>query len=176
MTPQIRLLQKSDCPIITAAFTAIGWDKPQSQYERYVAQQTSGDRKVYVAEVDGEFAGYGCVVWVSGYEHFRDAGIPEIVDLNVLPQFRRNGIASMIMDTAEAAIAERAAKLRPGEPVIAGIGVGLYPDYGPAQRMYVRRGYVPDARGVAYDGTVLDPMAETVNDDSLNLHLTKRLL
>jgi hypothetical protein len=33
---------------------------------------------------------------------------------------------------------------------VVGLGVGLYPDYGTAQRMYVRRGYLPDGRGVIY--------------------------
>ncbi len=33
---------------------------------------------------------------------------------------------------------------------IVGLGVGLYDSYGSAQRMYARRGYVPDGRGVMY--------------------------
>jgi hypothetical protein len=32
-----------------------------------------------------------------------------------------------------------------------GIGVGLHPGYGPAQRRDVRRGSFPDARGASYD-------------------------
>jgi len=28
-----------------------------------------------------------------------------------------------------------------------GITVGLFDDYGPAQRLYARRGYIPDGRG-----------------------------
>jgi len=44
------------------------------------------------------------------------------------------------MDQAEQIIAERSD--------IVGIGVGLYADYGTAQRMYARRGYVPDGHGL----------------------------
>ncbi len=40
-----------------------------------------------------------------------------------------------LMDAAEARAAERSA--------IVGLGVGLYADYGSAQRMYARRGYLP---------------------------------
>jgi hypothetical protein len=29
-----------------------------------------------------------------------------------------------------------------------GIGVGLYLDYGVAQTMYVKRGYIPDGKGI----------------------------
>ena len=71
------------------------------------------------------------------------------------------------MDEAEARVALRSH--------VVGIGVGMYPDYGPAQRMYVKRGYVPDGRGLCYDGTPVAPMAQVRNDDSLNLLFTKRL-
>jgi hypothetical protein len=37
------------------------------------------------------FAGYACILWRSGYEPFRQAGIPEIADFNVLPAHRRRG-------------------------------------------------------------------------------------
>jgi hypothetical protein len=35
---------------------------------------------------------------------------------------------------------------------IAGIGVSMYADYGPAQRLYTPRGYVPDGRGLISGG------------------------
>ena len=34
---------------------------------------------------------------------------------------------------------------------IVGIGVGLYPDYGSAQRLYIKRGYLPDGHGATYN-------------------------
>jgi len=43
------------------------------------------------------------------------------------------------MDVGEQLIATRAVK--------AGITVGLFDDYGPAQRLYAKRGYLPDGRG-----------------------------
>lgn len=168
---RIRALTEHDPSLFEAAFAEIGWDKPASRYEAYLAEAAAGRRAVFVAEVvDGSgarFAGYGTVVWESDYAPFRDRGIPEIVDLNVLPSFRRQGIGSMILDAAERAIAERSE--------VAGIGVGLYPGYGAAQRMYVRRGYVPDGRGVCYDGAQVPAMQSVRNDDSLNLYFTKRL-
>jgi ribosomal protein S18 acetylase RimI-like enzyme len=113
------------------------------------------------------FAGYVTVVWVSGYRPFAQAGIPEIQDLNVLPQFRRRGIASALMDAAEAAIAARAET--------AGIGVGLYADYGAAQLMYLRRGYLPDGRGIAYRGATVAPATRVPVDDDLVLMMARRL-
>ena len=66
--------------------------------------------------------------------------MPEINDFNVVRSYRRRGIGTALMDEAETLIRERS--------VEAGIGVGMYADYGPAQRMYVLRGYVPDGLGL----------------------------
>jgi ribosomal protein S18 acetylase RimI-like enzyme len=118
--------------------------------------------------VPAAIAGYLTVVWVSAYGPFARAAIPEIQDLNVLPQFRRRGIASALMDAAEAAIAARTD--------IAGIGVGLYADYGAAQLMYFRRGYLPDGRGVTYRGVTVAAGSRVPVDDDLALMMTRRLV
>jgi len=162
---EIRPLRVEDPPVIAAAFDEIGWNKPESQYRRYLDDQEAGTRDVLVATVDGAFAGYVTVRWVSPYEPFD--GIPEIQDFNVLPKFRRRGIGSALMDAAETLVSERSA--------VVGIGVGLYPDYGQAQRMYVRRGYLPDGRGLIYDGRQVPPMETIRNDDSATLMFTKQL-
>jgi len=163
----IRLLQATDIGPIAAAFTALGWDKPASQYERYLQQQEQGYRVVLVALVAEEFAGYVTIVWQSHYPPFQAAKIPEINDFNVLPHFRRRKIGTRLMDEAERRIAERS-------PIV-GIGVGLYPDYGAAQRMYVLRGYIPDGRGVYYDTQQVRPGQAVPVDDSLALYFTKPL-
>lgn len=163
----IRWLSSDDIAPIAAAFTALGWDKPASQYERYLAEQRAGDRVVLVAFVDDDFAGYVTIVWHSHYPPFAEADIPEVVDFNVLPSYRRRGIGSRLMDEAERWIAERS-------PVV-GIGVGLYADYGTAQRMYARRGYIPDGRGVCYDAQPVRPGQAVPVDDSLVLFFTKTI-
>ncbi|WP_350281397.1 GNAT family N-acetyltransferase [Kribbella sp. HUAS MG21] len=162
---EIRPLRDDDPEVISAALGALGWDKPVAQYEKYLAEQRDGTRDVLVATLDGEYAGYVTVRWESPYEPFE--GMPEIQDFNVLPALRRRGIGSALMDAAEAKVAERS-------PVV-GIGVGLYPDYGQAQRLYVRRGYVPDGRGLVYDGRQVPPMETIRNDDSATLMFTKQL-
>jgi len=163
----IRLLERQDIAPIAQAFTAIGWNKPASQYERYLSEQEAGDRLVLVAFIDDEFTGYVTIVWHSHYPPFAQAEIPEVVDFNVLPRYRRHGIGARLMDAAEQRIGERS-------PVV-GIGVGLYPDYGTAQRMYVKRGYIPDGRGVYYDTEQVRPGQTVPVDDSLALFFTKHL-
>jgi hypothetical protein len=58
---------------------------------------------------------------------------------------------------------------------VAGIGVGLNPGYNQAQRLYAKRGYIPDGRGVTYRDRYVEEGAPVVVDDDLVLHLTKRL-
>jgi GNAT superfamily N-acetyltransferase len=160
-------LAAGDIPEIAAAFAAIGWNKPVAQYERYLEEQARRERDVLVARCANTFAGYLTIVWLSTYPPFLEAGIPEIVDLNVLPHRRRRGIASRLLDVAERRIGERSP--------IAGIGVGMDRDYGAAQRLYVKRGYVPDGRGLTHQRRPL-AWGETITvDDDLVLFFTRSL-
>ncbi len=134
---KIRELRARDAEVISAAFSGIGWDKPASQYRRYFSEQERGERDVLVAFVEGGLAGYVTVMWNPEYPPFRSEGVPEIQDLNVLPKFRRKGIATRLMDEAERMAAERSS-------IVVGVGVDMTADYGVAQRVYVERGYAPD--------------------------------
>lgn len=165
--PLIRMLESQAIPQIATAFQQLGWNKPASRYERYLVEQELKFRDVYVAFIEKQFAGYLTICWTSTYEPFHKERIPEIVDFNILPEFRRQGIGTCLMDKAEAEIGKVSA--------IAGIGVGMTPDYGAAQKLYVLRGYVPDGRGLHYRGHHLKYGEEVTVDDSLALYLTKEL-
>jgi GNAT superfamily N-acetyltransferase len=189
---RLRPMTAADAEPVSAAFAAIGWDKPASQYTRYVQEAEAGTRVVLLAEVDAAtgvdadeidtegdgadsargkvgsvFAGYCTLVWDSDYEPFHEAGIPEVVDLNVLPDHRRHGIASALLDALEQQAAARSD--------VVGIGVGLLPDYGAAQRLYVHRGYVPDGRGIARNGRTVGHGEQIPIDDDVALMSTRRV-
>jgi len=164
---EIRLLKEADIQSIAAAFAELGWDKPAAQYQRYLTEQQTGLRVVLVATVDGVFAGYVTIVWASGYAPFLEAKIPEIVDFNVLPKFRRQGIGSQLLTIAEDRISEYS--------TIAGVGVGLTADYGAAQILYVRRGYIPDGRGIFWGEKRCQHGDQVSVDDALTLYFTKQL-
>ena len=56
------------------------------------------------------------------------------------------------------------------------LGVGLHSGYGSAQRMYVKRGYIPDGTGVWYrNKPCAQYETEIANDDNLVLFLSKKL-
>ena len=105
-------------------------------------------------------------LYYRAYAPMDRTGLPEIVDFGVLEEYRKNGIGSALMDAAEALAAERADAVC--------LGVGLHSGYGAAQRMYVKRGYIPDGTGVWYGGKMLEPYAPCVNDDDLNLFFVKK--
>ena len=141
--------------------------KPAAQYRRYLVEQASGTRICLVAAIDTQFAGFVTVNWTPTYPPFAESKVPEIQDLNVLPGFRRRGIATQLLDRAEAEIAPKSG--------IAGISVGLHPGYNQAQRLYVTRGYVPDGRGVTYRYQFAKEGTQVLLDDHFLLHLTKHL-
>jgi GNAT superfamily N-acetyltransferase len=165
--PLIRLLEHEDILQVAGAFQQLGWNKPASQYEQYLMEQGLAIRDVYVAFLEEGFAGYLTISWKSGYEPFRQANTPEIMDFNVLPKFRRLGIGTQLMDKAENEIARVSS--------IAGIGVGMTPDYGAAQRLYVLRGYVPDGHGLHWKDHPIQYGEEIRVNDDLVLYLKKEL-
>ncbi|MEL6191896.1 MAG: GNAT family N-acetyltransferase [Bacteroidota bacterium] len=164
----LRDLQEKDPLEISEAFHAQGWKKSSSQFEAYLPEISSGERDVVLAENEGEFCGFLTIKWESPYAHFRERGIPEIKNFNVLKKYQRQGIGSLLMDEAERRIQAVSS--------FAGIGFGITPDYGPAQILYVKRGYIPDGKGLTKDGYSLNYLDEVVIHDDLVLYLIKELL
>ena len=164
---RIRRLEEADATALEEAFAEMGWNKPAAQFLRYFREQETGHRTVLVAELEGRVAGYVTVLWESGDPLFRSRGIPEIKDFNVVAECRRKGLGSALMDVAESIVAKRS-------PMV-GLGVGLHPGYGNAQRLYVRRGYVPDGAGVVVEGTAVPEGSKIRLDDEPMLRMTKEL-
>ncbi|MGG4096846.1 N-acetyltransferase family protein [Paenibacillus lautus] len=167
MNISIREITENDPLIISNSFKEQGWNKPVSLYEGYIAEQNNGERVTLIAEVDGLFGGYVNVIWKSYYPAFRDNAIPEVSDFNVLLKYRRLGIGSKLMDRAEEIISERSS--------VSGIGVGVFSDYGNAQVLYVKRGYVPDGKGIHNGQHYVKYGDRVVIDDDIVLYFTKKL-
>ncbi len=166
-----KFLSFDDIPTIVSAFSQIGWNKSASIFEEYLKEAEAGERLVWVAFVHDQFAGYVTLKWQSQYGSFASDHIPEVMDLNVLPPFRKAGVGSMLLDIAEKEAATKSDLI--------GIGVGLYAGhdggYGSAQRLYVKRGYVPDGRGVTYNYQPTIPGNSYPLDDDLVLWFMKKL-
>ena len=161
----IRSMRPRDEQDINRALRDMGWDDRPGLYDKYMAEEKAGKRLTFVAERDGEPLGYVTLVKEPDHGPFAGKKWPEIMDFNVFERYRRQGVGSKLMDAAEAAAAEFADTIT--------IGVGLYSSYGSAQRMYVKRGYIPDGSGVWYQGKPLPPYEPCLNDDDLVLYFSK---
>ena len=164
----IRRLSREDCSVVAAAFAAQAWNKPVEQFERYLNECSTGKRDILLAELNGEFAGYVTIDWKPEYVVFKERSIPEIADFNVLIKFRKRGIGSRLLDEAERLITSQRYE-------IAGLRVGLTADYGDAQRLYVKRGYIPDGCGISQRGKFLRYGDIVTVDDDLTVGFTRSL-
>ena len=108
------------------------------------------------------------LVWQPRYTPFRRLKIPEIQDLNVAPTHRRRGVGAALVTYCE-----NQARAKGSDTM--GIAVGLHKSYGPAQRLYVRMGYVPDGAGVFYDNVPVEYGSMRPMDDAFTLKVTKDL-
>ncbi|WP_338011276.1 GNAT family N-acetyltransferase [Legionella cincinnatiensis] len=167
----IKSLELIDIPILVDAFQKANWQKPASLFETYYQEQQHSERVIWLAYFQDQIAGYVTLKWMSHYEPFAHQKIPEIMDLNVLPSFRKQGVGSALLKVAE----EKAALYHD----VVGLGVGLYAGfdggYGQAQQLYVKRGYYPDGLGVTYGYKQTVPGEVYPLDDDLILWFTKKL-
>ncbi len=163
----IRNMEESDAFIITEEEIKQGWDAAVDKYQLRLKDQSEGRAIALAAEYCGNVAGYINVYPDSKWGAFAGKGYPEIVDFGVLEKYRRLGIGGKLMDTAEGIAAEYSNTVY--------LGVGLHSGYGSAQRMYVKRGYIPDGTGVWYREKVCEPYTDCCNDDDLVLYFSKQL-
>jgi len=143
-----------------------GWKHDLDAWSKTFQDAEQGKRLVLVALAEGEVLGYGSLLWQSAYPPFALAGTPEIHDLVTARRHRGRGVATGLIAALEQAAAS-------GGRTSIGLGVGLYADYGAAQRLYPLLGYLPDGRGITYRYQPVDPGSSVPVDDDLVLWLTK---
>ena len=163
----IRTMTEADAEALAAGEIAQGWGDTGEKHRTRLRDQAAGRCVALAAEYCGQTAGYLSVYFRTEHSPFAGKNWPELVDFGVLEKFRRHGIGGKLMDAAEKLAAEAA-------PVVI-LGVGLHSGYGSAQRMYVKRGYVPDGSGVWYQNKICPPYGDCCNNDDLVLYFTKKL-
>lgn len=162
----IRTLEYADVEEIVREERAQGWNANDEKYLRRLHDQEKGKCISLVAEYRHAVAGYVNLYFHSPAGPFTSFGYPEIMDFGVLEKYRRHGIGTRLMDTVE--------EIGFQSSDIICIGVGLHSGYGSAQRMYVKRGYIPDGSGVWYQDRVCEPYGDCCNDDDLILYFSKQ--
>ena len=165
-TCSIRKMQESDIQELSRGFISQGWPSREEILTRYFKEQESGEREVLVAEVEGALAGYITILSCAKQGPFAEI-YPELSDFNVFEPFQNQGIGNLLLEEAEKQVRLISDKVI--------LGVGLHSGYGPAQRLYIKRGYIPDGTGVWYQNH--QPAMNAVCEDigELVLYLSKNL-
>ena len=101
----------------------------EAEARRYLADHAEPDGASLIATDGSDIIGYVSIVWESNYTGFRSRGVPLVHQIAVAALFRRQGVATLLMDAAEQLARDRGI-------ATLGITVGLFDEYGPAQRLY----------------------------------------
>lgn len=162
----IRKMQTSDVKELSQGFINQGWPGREEILARYFLEQECREREVLVAEVGGTLAGYITILPCAKQGPFAEI-YPELSDFNVFEPFQNQGIGNLLLEEAEKRVRLISDKVT--------LGVGLHSGYGPAQRLYIKRGYIPDGTGVWYQNH--QPAMNAVCEDigELVLYLSKNL-
>jgi GNAT superfamily N-acetyltransferase len=141
----------------------------EAEARRYLADHAEPDGISLIATSGSDAVGYLAIVWEPSYTGFQSRGIPLVHQIAVGGPWRRRGVATLLMDAAETVARDR------GTSTL-GIAVGLFDEYGPAQRMYARRGFIPDGRGACQGQRPLSKGMQVTMDHDLIIGLTKDLV
>lgn len=165
---RIRDMEAADAQLLNDEYTAQGWHPDVSYYHMRMREAAEGKCVALTAEYKGRPAGNLYLYFDAQEGPFKGQGIPVIVDFGVLQKHQRKGIGNRLMDTAEQLAAQRSDTVT--------LGVGLCREYGAAQRIYAKRGYIPDGSGVWYQNRQCVQYETTCTvDDDLVLFLSKKL-
>ena len=165
-TCSIRKMQESDIKDLSRGFISQGWPSREEILTRYFKEQEGGEREVLIADLTSAVAGYITILPDAKQGPF--AGMaPELSDFNVFESFQNQGIGNLLMEEAENRVKIFSDKVT--------LGVGLHSGYGPAQRLYIKRGYIQDGSCVWYRNQPLEMNAVFEDIGELVLYLSKYL-
>ena len=145
------------------------YKNPRRKWENYLNQQNTGVRAVRVVEKDNQVIGIATLKYYSDYPSYKLKKIPEINDLLIALPYRKQGYGRALISALETVAKEMGYKT-------IGLAVGLYQDYGSAQRLYFNMGYIPDGMGISYQDHQVIPGQSYPVDDDLLLWLSKSLV
>ena len=164
----IRDMEAADAQVFFDEYSAQGWHPEVEYYLMRIREHEEGKCVALTAVYQGHPAGAVYVYLAANEGPFKGKNWPIIVDFSVLQKYQRKGIGGRLMDVAERIAAQHAD--------VVCLGVGLCREYGAAQRLYARRGYIPDGSGVWYqDKPCVQYETVCTVDDDLVLYLYKDL-
>ena len=163
---KIRKMCQQDVKNLNEMFLKQGWEDRTVILQKYLIEQANKKRWVFVATADKKVMGYVTLISLAKNGPYKEK-YPEIVDFNVFEVFQKHGIGTKLLDKAETV-----AKTLDN---IVTLGVGLHQGYGAAQRLYIKRGYIPDGSGIWFNDKKLALNEPCLNNNELVLYLAKKL-
>ncbi|MEM8833858.1 MAG: GNAT family N-acetyltransferase [Pseudomonadota bacterium] len=163
MTYDLRQATEEDINSLAAFYSTIS-----KKDEGYFAQLFEKDCVVLIAKQKSKMLAFGVLNFEPKYSVYQRLEIPEIQDLNVHPEYRQQGIATAMIEAFEQMTRDQGIEM-------IGISVGLTKEYGPAQRLYFKLGYISDGNGVTYDREFVAHGQSKPVDDDLCLMMVKSL-
>ena len=166
----IRPMNAHDVAKIVSRYS-FPWSTPEKTkilWDTYYQEQEDMVRTVAVIEKDNEILGYGSLLRKPESPFFAQRNIPEINAIWIDEDHRRKGLGTALIQWLENLASHEAYNE-------IGIGVGLYRDYGPAQKLYFQLSYIPDGNGITYKGQPTVAGQTYPLDDDLLLWLSKAL-
>jgi ribosomal protein S18 acetylase RimI-like enzyme len=125
-------------------------------------------RELFLIRKNAQISGYVTLNYQPKYPLYRRLNIPEIQDLYISPEFRRQGYASLLLDHCETTAQKRGA-------TEIGISVSVGAEFGVAQQLYIARGYNVDGNGVTYNREAIKRGGSRPVDENLCLMMLKAL-
>lgn len=165
----IRQMVQSDIPtLLDMTGTGAHFIEPD-YFETALKEQQDGKRIVLLGFSCDKLVGYVHLNFFPQYAPFLRLNIPEIQDLFVHPDARRQGIGRSLIKACEDIAKER-------DATDIGIGVGVTGSFGAAQRLYTQLGYVPDGAGAVFERIPVSTGDVRPIDNRMCLMLVKSLL
>lgn len=162
----IKRLEETDIPRIPNPYSKA--EENQKKWKRHYQEQCKNKRIAFLLLKKDKVIGYASLLRFPSYLGFRKAKIPEINELWIADSERKKGFATHLIQHIEKVARKEGYKQ-------IGIGVGLYADYGPAQRLYYKLGFMLDGNGVTYLYKKTTPGDLYPLDDHFLIWLTKKL-
>ena len=129
----IRLCESRDIGALTELVESGKHAIEPDYFQTALQEQNDNKRLVFVVFANDVLAGYTHLNFYPQYSPFSRFRIPEIQDIFIHPDHRRQGLAEQLMSACETEARGR------GHNVV-GIGVGVSGTFGAAKRRYHRMG------------------------------------
>ncbi|MFM2476708.1 GNAT family N-acetyltransferase [Celerinatantimonas sp. MCCC 1A17872] len=163
----IRPLEQEWCGHLYDRFSTAFYPSEPANIDDF-HQQLIENCESWIALRDQKIIGFICMSWDADFHVFKEANIPEITTLVVLPEMRRQGVATALMSRIEPKALRSKRRI--------GMGVSLSPAYQGMQQLCAKRGFIPTSYGLYYKDKPVEHNQQVYMNEHLQLYYIKQRL